>query len=263
MTALPTRLLNVLFLILATMALSGGLHGDVVLEYATHDEQTSFMAQETWSGHGQQTLILGEDRARLDTGGTSYILRADLGKCWVVFDQRETYWEFDTPVKLNASLRSEESRETLATAKRLAAALVEVSPTDEIRTIAARPTKRWQATVVQPEYGLSKEIELWVDPEPGVGLEAYRGLRQCVEALDLLDGAWRQELAVLDGLVVETEERTESQKSQKLSTSTLVSRLEKDVDPGLYSPPEGFEQEAFRFETIFKIATPREMPAKR
>lgn len=197
----------------------------------------------------QRTIYVGDRRARSDDGSMSYIFRADLGKLWVVFHQRKTYWEFDTPVQVK-NLVSDESRPLLAEGQRMGAALVEISATHDRKTYGDWQAKRWKIEVLQPLLHMSRTVDLWLHTDPELHLAPYRELQKNASALLVLDEEWTAEVLELEGLTILKDERTELDKRTERSTTTLVSHREEDVADTYYSVPDGYVREDFDFGAV-------------
>jgi len=235
-----------------------GLRADSIFEYRIHLETVSPFFEPRASDF-RTTIYVGEGRARSDSGSTSYILRTDLGKLWVVFHQRKKYWEFDTPVQVK-NLVPDESRPLLAEGQRMGAALVEISATDDRKTHGGWQAKRWKIEVVQPLLHVSRTIDLWLHTDPEIHLAPYQELRKGVSALGILDEEWTTEILNLEGLKILADERTEFGKRTEHSTTTLVSHREEDMAEVYYSIPDGYAREAFDLGLVLGHEEPSERP---
>lgn len=229
------------------------LRADSVLEYEVVRERTSFITYETSVDRVRQTISTGKSRGRLDDGGTSYVLRADLGKLWLLFHNDKTYWEFDTPVRLEAEV-PEASRSVLEKSEGMSAAAVEVSATGEVETIRSWQARKWRVAVEQPLMGIHRDLEIWLetDLDPAV----YRELRRGVAAFNVLDRGWLGEVFALEGIVVEYEEKSEARTWSQVVTQRLLSLREEEPGDDFYSVPRGYERKEFRLDSVFSVAEP-------
>lgn len=237
---------------------SPGLRADSVFEYKTHLETVSPFFEPRASDF-RTTIYVGERRARSDDDSTSYILRADLGKLWLVFHQRKTYWEFDIPVQVD-DLVPDESRSLLVEGRRMGAALVEISATQDMKTYGDWRAQRWKIEVLQPLLHVSRTVDLWLHTDPELHLAPYRELRKNAMALGILDEDWTTEILKLGGLTILRDERTEFERRTKHFTTTLVSHREEDIAEDYYSIPDGYAREAFDLGLILGHEEPAERP---
>lgn len=235
------------------------LLGGHVLEYETQVARTSFITHETTTSTWHATAFVGSQRSRIDEWSFSYIMRADLGKFWVVVHGAKTYWEFDLPVQLEDEV-AEGSRRTLEEGLRLGTALVDVKPTGEAEKIGGRQARLWRASVQQPLAGLTRDLEVWVATVPD--LPSYRELKRNVVAFNPLESDWKKEILTLEGLEVKYEEKSRSSARSETVTRTLVSVREEPLEKELFEIPEGYERTEFPLDAMFSIATPQEMPSR-
>jgi len=233
---------------------------DTLLEYKETMERSWFAGGDSSVESSRTTVLVGKTGARLDMGSRSYIFRSDLGKLWRVFHDRKTYWDLDVPVRLE-DLVSGEARDLLAIGRKAMASLVEVSPTDEIRSFGAWEARNWKVKVFQPALNVKYEIDIWLHTDTDADLSSYQELRRNSYALNVFEGEWLLKTLALEGLPIRVEEKRTGQTREEVRTKTLVSLREVEVDPAEYSVPEEFTREKYEFEKEFRIMTPGKPPS--
>ena len=229
-----------------------GVEADVVLEV---DERTvmvqTAVGKETVETT-ESTVFVGPERARVDRGEQTMILREDLAILWIIDHPSRTYQEIDLPVELEAYV-PEESRSAAAQLLALLTANTEVERSGEMEQVGPWNVQRWQAHVIFPLAGSADEYDFWLTADLDYDMGAYEALLRAVNGLDPKTRSWYGKIVDLDGIVVRSEARKGLGQSLRVTaTSELETVTEKEVPEAFYEVPGGYRQVPFRFEARLK-----------
>jgi hypothetical protein len=245
------KILNLAAMACLLFGLPAALSADTVLEYTRKSEYSYFESGATRTSHRQWTATYDEGRARIDDKSHSYILRADLGKFWLLSHRSRTFTELSVPIRLERYLSAEE-RETAKLNVEMGAPIVDVTPTAESKKIGLWQAKLWQISVMQPELEIVRDFELWLSPEFPGAAEVYLELRQIISQLDFAGRAWREQISALDGLPVMSVSKEHFPPCEVLGVVTLMANRQVDLAGEDYEIPSDYTEAAYKPEFKFR-----------
>ncbi len=172
------------------------------------------------------------DRLRRDEGDTSYILRLDRGKLYVVNHADKTYSELALPV---------DARKISAPAEMQVTA--RVTATDETKKIGSWSSRKYRVDITNPA-GLRLDTTVWASPDIA-SHQALTRLTASIAALQPGSADWAQKLAQIEGFPVLQEADVTMGNSRFKTREELVGIETKDAPAGTYEPPAGYTAQPY------------------
>jgi Domain of unknown function (DUF4412) len=177
--------------------------------------------------HGDQ----GEE-IRRDEGDTTYILRLDRGKLYVINHADKTYSELALPIdprKINAPPEMQ--------------VRAQVTATDETRKIGSWNARRYKVDITNPA-GLRLETTFWASKDIAAHPAVTR-LNASIAALQPGSADWSLKLGQIEGFPVLQEADVTMGNSRFKTREELIAVETKDAPAGAYDPPAGYTVQAY------------------
>lgn len=211
-----------------------------------------FVTRENFMGHrfseyqSAARVYFGPSRGRLDTGNSSFIVRGRT--LLVLFHQQKEFWELEQPVVLETLVSTEEAK-TLAKARDLAAATVEVV------SRGGEEKHRWQFSVFQGRMRLRQEIELWTEGGESQHEQSFWSVVGAAAGLSPFTGGWFDELPSIPGIpsraVLVTRNPFGRQSSEEVDVTASTC---KEWSPrGVYDVPGNYRRAEFDLSAIMQL----------
>ncbi|HEV8577496.1 MAG TPA: DUF4412 domain-containing protein [Thermoanaerobaculia bacterium] len=181
---------------------------------------------------GEVTIWIGTDRLRRDEADSSYILRLDLGKLYIVNHADKTYKVLAVPGDL----------EKIA-AQSAAQIKVHVTATSETKKIGEWTARKYKVDLSNPE-GLHLDTTIWTSKDIA-SHEAYSRLTASLAALQPGASEWARKLEQIEGFPVLQEASVDMAGSRFKTREELVSIETKDAPAGAYDLPAGYTPQPF------------------
>ncbi len=233
--------------LLAALGLPRDLPGDQALTYREWRAQLHPVLGEAHS-EAEWKLSWRSDRARLERGGQTFILRRDLGKLWILNHATATYQEVPLPAILAQHVRPE-ARRDFETLVQLLTPVVEVTETGEESLLAGRRVRATDLSVVYPVLGDADRIRLWLEEEPGVDVRPANQVLRLFELLNRFQEGWTRGLGEANRLLVRSESRLRMQRSNpRQLTVELQSLGVEDTPADAYTVPATYRQTDYFLE---------------
>lgn len=172
------------------------------------------------------------DEIRRDEGDSSYILRLDRGKLYVVNHADKTYSELAFPV----------DPQKIPTAD-AAQVKAQVTPTGETRKIGSWNAHKYKVDITNPA-GLHLDTTIWASTEIA-SHQALTRLAASLAALQPGSADWSRKLGQIDGFPVLQEANVAMGSSRFKTREELVSVETRDAPAGAYEPPAGYTAQPF------------------
>ena len=234
MRAFRITVLLVLAALLAAPALADSLitmksHTDAAMGQPARDETT--------------TVWVGKDRMARVGGDTSFIIRADQKKLYMVDTAAKTYSELDLPVDAIKYFPPEIQAQIGPMLQQMKYT-AKVTQTAETKKIGA-----WNATLYKAEIanatGVKMDIDMWVTKDLAIDVSAYKALANSLQGLQVGFEDVTREMAKIDGIAVLTESTISVMGNTVKSREELVSVETKAAPAGTYDVPAGLVKEAY------------------
>ncbi len=215
---MPSRRLLLLLLLLASPAAA-----DSLLTLRSSIEGLKMDQPRT----GEVKIWIGGDKLRRDEGDTSYILRLDRGKLYLLDHVGKTYRELSIPGDLQriAATPGEQSS-------------VQVTATSETRKIGQWNARKYKVDLSNPA-GLRLDTTIWASKDVA-DHSACQRLAASLAALQPGAADWARKLEQIEGFPVLQEADVTMGDSRFKTREELVSVENRDAPAGSYEPPAGY-----------------------
>ncbi|HET9211578.1 MAG TPA: DUF4412 domain-containing protein [Thermoanaerobaculia bacterium] len=172
------------------------------------------------------------DRLRRDEGDSSYILRLDRGKLYVVNHADKTYSEIALPVDARKIGAPPEMQVT-----------AQVTATGETKKIGSWNVRKYKVDITNPA-GLHLDTTVWASPDVA-SHQALTRLAASIAALQPGSADWALKLAKIEGFPVLQEAAVTMGTSHFKTREELVGIETKDAPAGTYEPPAGYTAQPY------------------
>ena len=220
---MPRRLLLPLLLLLAAPA-----GADSLLTIHSSIEGLKMDQPQT----GEVKIWIGGDKLRRDEGDSSYILRLDRGKLYVVNHTDKTYSELAVPGDLEKIVSPAGSQ-----------LKVQVTATAETKKIGNWTARKYKVDLSNPA-GLRLDTTIWASREIA-SYQAYGRLAASLAALQPGAAEWARKLEQIEGFPVLQVADVNMGGSRFRTREELVSVETLDAPAEAYEPPAGYAVRPF------------------
>ena len=172
------------------------------------------------------------DGLRRDEGDTSYILRLDRGKLYVVNHADKTYSELALPVDARKISAPPEMQVT-----------ARVTATGETKKIGSWSARKYQVDITSPA-GLRLDTTVWASPDIA-SHQALTRLAASIAALQPGSADWAQKLTQIEGFPVLQEADVTMGNSRFKTREELVGIETRSAPAGAYEPPAGYTAQPY------------------
>jgi hypothetical protein len=172
------------------------------------------------------------DRLRRDEGDTSYILRLDRGKLYVVNHSDKTYSELAVPIDAQKIASPPEMR-----------VKAQVAATEETKKIGSWSARKYRVGITSPA-GLRLDTTVWASPDVAAH-QALTRLAASIAALQPGSADWALKLGQIEGFPVLQEADVTMGTSHFKTREELVGIETKDAPAGTYDPPAGYTAQPY------------------
>jgi len=181
---------------------------------------------------GEFKIWIAGDKLRRDEGDSSYILRLDRGKLYIVNHADKTYSELAVPGDLQkiASPPAEQLR-------------VQVTATKETKKIGNWNTRKYKVDLSNPA-GLHLDTTIWASQEVA-DYRAYNQLAASLAALQPGAAEWSRKLEQIEGFPVVQEADVTMGGSHFKTREELVAVEKRDAPAEAYEIPSGYTARPF------------------
>jgi len=181
---------------------------------------------------GEVKIWIGGDKLRRDEADSSYILRLDRGKLYVVNHSEKTYSELAIPGDLQrvASPASAQLK-------------VQVTATAETKKIGNWTARKYKVDLSNPE-GLRLDTTIWASKDIA-SHEAYNRLAASLAALQPGAAEWARKLEQIEGFPVLQETDVTMGGSRFKTREELISVETLNAPAGAYEIPAGYTARPF------------------
>jgi hypothetical protein len=172
------------------------------------------------------------DRLRRDEGDSSYVLRLDRGKLYVINHADKTYSEIPVPIdpqKMGAPPEMQVK--------------AQVTATGESKKIGTWNARKYKVDITNPA-GLHLDTTVWASAEIA-SHPALTRLAASIAALQPGSADWSVKLGQIEGFPVLQEADVTMGTSHFKTREELVSVETKDAPAGAYDPPAGYTAQPY------------------
>jgi len=177
-------------------------------------------------------LWISGDKLRRDEGESSYILRLDRGKLYIVNHSERTYSELAVPGDLQ--------KITSPAALQLR---VQVTATKETKKVKSWNARKYKVDISNPS-GLHLDTTIWASTEIA-SHQAFTRLASSLAALQPGASEWSRQLATIEGFPTVQEADVKMGGSRFKTREELVSVETREAPAGAYEIPAGYTAQPF------------------
>jgi hypothetical protein len=172
------------------------------------------------------------DRLRRDEGDSSYVLRLDRGKLYVINHAEKTYSEIAVPIDAQKMGAPPEMQ-----------VKAQVTATGETKKIKDWNVRRYRVDITNPA-GLHLDTTVWASADVA-SHQALTRLAVSIAALQPGSADWSVKLGQIEGFPVLQEADVTMGNSHFKTREELVSAETKDAPAGAYDPPAGYTAQPY------------------
>jgi hypothetical protein len=223
----------------AALSLTLPAHADFKVVQKNHTDPATIMGREQPARDIVSTTWVGDGMLRMDEGDSSYIVRLDRKKLYLVDHGEKKVTEVDIPIDLSKYLPPQ-MQQMVGQMMKMSAT---VTPTGETRKVGPWKARKYLIKISSPM--MSTEQVAWASKDVGFDASAYAAM--AAEIMKLQPGMAEvvKELAKVDGMVVLQESTTTVMGTSMKSRQEVVSVEKSGPPPGGYEPPSGYAREPF------------------
>jgi hypothetical protein len=234
----PIPALAAALVLAAGLAAAAPAAGDTLLTLKNHRDGFRHEGMSQPPHDATVELWIGDGRIRRDDGTMAVVVSGD--RLLLVNHETRSYSVLGLPVDLE-TLLPESMRQT-AEMWKLA---VEITPREETRRIGDWNAKRYDVELTNA-LGLAMSSTLWITGELEVDLAPFRRLSSVLASLQPGGAETMRPLAELPGFPVLLETTADMAGTVVRSEERLQSVERREPPAGLYEPPAGYAERAFR-----------------
>ena len=181
---------------------------------------------------GAVKIWIDGDKLRRDEGESSYVLRLDRGKLYVINHVEKTYSTLSVPGDLQKIVSP------------LAMQLkVQVTATNETKKVGSWNARKYKVDISNAA-GLRLDTTIWASKDVA-SYQAYNRLAASLAALQPGAADWSRPLETIEGFPVVQEADVQMGGSRFKTREELVSVETQEAPAGAYEPPAGYTAQAF------------------
>ncbi len=235
-------------------ALAGAASADIYMVQVHHTPELQMMGQTQPARTDTGSVWVTSDKVASLTGdNTSIIVRADLGKMYMIDHGAKKYTEL--PVNFNDmvdSMMAEAAEDSddaqLAQAKEMMKQMMgevkmTVTPTDSTQKIRDWDTRKYVAEITM-SMGTTVS-DMWVTKDVDINYEALWSATNAMLAILPGFDDMIAKMKTIEGMPVKTITTTTMMGQKMTSTFEVIEISTKDAPAGIYEVPEGYTKESF------------------
>jgi hypothetical protein len=181
---------------------------------------------------GAVKIWIDGDKLRRDEGESSYVLRLDRGKLYVINHLDKTYSTLSVPGDLQ-KIASPAAMQLK----------VQVTATNETKKVGSWNARKYKVDISNAA-GLRLDTTIWASKEVA-SYQSYNRLAASLAALQPGAGDWSRQLETIEGFPVVQEAEVQMGGSRFKTREELVSVGTQEAPAGAYEPPAGYTAQAF------------------
>ncbi len=223
----------------AALGLALPAHADFKVVQKNHTDAVKMMGHEQPARDIVSTTWIGDRMMRMDEGDSSFIVRLDRKKLYLVDHAEKKVTEVEIPIDISRYLPPQ-MQQMMAGMMKMSAT---VTPTDETRKVGRWTARKYLITISSPM--MSTKQVAWAAKDLGFDVSTYAAMAR--EIMKLQPGMEEvvKELSKVEGMVVLQESTTTVMGSSVKSRQEVVSVETSGPPPGGYEPPSDYTREPF------------------
>ncbi len=227
-----------LFAVLASPAVAA----DLMITKTKHTDAYSVMGRQSPATDVTETMWIGKQRMRHESGGQVTIVRADLKKLYLVDTAAKTYSTLDLPIDMKKYIPAEAAPMMESMFSNIK---VTVTPSTETKKIRDWNATKFTVTMSMPMGSSTQEV--WATKDIAVDSANYCELAGSMMSMMPGGSAIAAEWKKVEGFPVLTMMSTPMMGSEMKSKEELTAVEHKDAPEGAFDVPKGFTEKPFDF----------------
>jgi hypothetical protein len=230
---------RVMFALLAVALVAGFAAADTKLVQQHHTDAFTMMKQQQPAKDEQSTVWIGDGRLRSDQGKSSFIVRTDLKKMFMVNHEAKEYYAIDLPVDMKKLLPPGMADQMMQMMKMDA----KVTPSEETKKIGEWTARRYDVAI--NSQMMQMKMQVWATKDLKLDYASFNTLFENIQLLSPGMDAMVQEMRKIDGYQVASETTMTMMGNNVKSTETTLSVEDGTAPAGTYEPPSGYAEKPF------------------
>lgn len=204
---------------------------ETYVESRTHTDQVSVMGRTVPARDGTTRTWIGEDRIAVqdEAAGNTVILRADLGRIYVVLPEQRSYYESAIPFQFPPEMQQ---------MMQVLNPQASVTPTDSTRVVNGWSARLTKVNVTM--MGQDVAMDMWMSPDVGVSTDQVRRLTQAMFSANPAFAELGAKMASIEGYPVRVDSRVTIMGSSFGSWQEVQKVERRAAPPGTFDVPAGF-----------------------
>lgn len=239
----PIATLTLTIALAVAPVLATAAAADTRLDMKSHTDAFEMMGQSQPAQDREITYWVGGDRVRRDDGESSFLLRADQEKLYLLDHAQETYSVLALPIDVLALMPAEMRAQMEGLVQQMAMKAT-VTPTEERKEINGWQTRRYDLHL-ENQMGMKISSAVWTTEQIDADLDAFRRLYGAMAALQPGGAEAMEEILKIPGIPVLTEARIEGMGGSFGTSEELVAAENAPAPAGTYEVPEEYTETSF------------------
>jgi hypothetical protein len=232
---------RVLLAILAVALVAGIAAADTKIVQQHHTDAFTMMNKQQPAKDEQNTIWIGDGRLRSDQAKSSFIVRADLKKMYMVNNEAKEYYTIDLPLDMK-KLMPPGMADQMAQMMKMDA---KVTPTEETKKIGEWTARRFDVAISSAM--MQMKMQVWASKDLKLDYGKFNTLFENIQLLSPGMDAMVQEMRKIDGYQVASETTMTMMGNNVKMTETTLSVEDGAAPAGTYDPPAGYAEKPFDF----------------
>ena len=224
-----------LWLVLLVLA-AGSSRADTVLTLDKREGPAS--APPESAIRTETTIWIGAGRIREDRPKQSVVIDRRAGKLWVLRHDTRTYHEINLPIDVNTLVPAPMLKALREHGAKMEMQL-EITPTDERRTIAELPTRKFVVHAANA-LGMTMDVDLWTTTAIQADVDGYKQLTLEMAKFQAMGTNWIEQLMAIEGFPVLREMKVTQGGREHVTREELVKVEKREPPKGFYGPAVGY-----------------------
>jgi hypothetical protein len=232
---------RVMLAVLAVALVAGFAAADTKVVQQHHTDAFTMMKQQQPAKDEQNTIWIGDGRLRSDQGKSSFIVRSDLKKMFMVSHEAKEYYVLDLPLDMKKVLPAGMADQMLQMMKMDA----KVTPTEETKKVGEWTARRYDVAI--SSQMMQMKMQVWASKDIKFDYASFNNLFENIQLLSPGMDAMVQEMRKIDGYQVASETTMTMMGNNVKMTETTLSVEDGTPPAGTYDPPAGYAEKPFDF----------------
>ncbi len=226
---------------------AGVVAADTKIVKATHTDGFQMMGQQQPAKDEESVTWLGNGRLQVNQDGSSFIVRPDQKKMYIVNHGDKTYFELDLPIDISKMLPPGMAEQMMQMMKFDAT----VTPTQETKKVGPWTARRYDVSMKSAMMQMTSQV--WSTTDLKLDFDAFKSMSEQIMLMQPGMADLVAEMGKIDGIQVASEGTMTMMGANVKMSERTVSVDEATPPPGTYEVPAGYAKQAFDFMKMQQI----------